>query len=95
MEGNLIATKYYVYIVANELRNKLKVGITIDLQYRLQKLSELATPDCCIHLVYYEQYATSNESVKRESQLSTFSQKKIRQLVEEQNSAMITLRIWD
>lgn len=76
---------YCVYIVTDEEKKRLEVGITAAMQERLKKLEEENITDACKYLVYYEKYDIDRDSVKREQKLSAYSQRKLRKLVETLN----------
>nr|WP_302706727.1 GIY-YIG nuclease family protein [uncultured Dialister sp.] len=65
---------YYVYILANEYRNVLYIGVTNNLQRRyhehLSGTVDGFTKKYNVHcLVYYEQYNHIEEDIAREKQL--------------------------
>lgn len=87
---------YYVYILANEYRNVLYIGVTNNLQRRyhehLSGTVDGFTKKYNVHcLVYYEQYNHIEEAIAREKQLKKWSRSKKEQLIRRLNPHMIDL----
>jgi putative endonuclease len=72
---------YYVYIVSDNTRSTLYIGVTNDLERRIY---EHRNPDKasftqqyhCVHLVYYEQFPDVHAALAREKQLKGWTRKK-------------------
>jgi putative endonuclease len=82
--------KYYVYILTNKPYGTLYVGVTSDLERRIQQhkndLSGSFTERYGIHhLVYYEVYDDPSSAIQREKQLKWWHREWKLQLIEEQN----------
>ena len=87
---------FHVYILANETNTVLYVGVTSDLIKRVwehkQKLVKGFTEKYSVDkLVYYEQYDTAEEAIKREKQLKGGSRLKKVSLINKMNPRMIDL----
>ena len=72
---------YYVYILSNQHRTVLYVGVTNDLIRRIyehqQEFVEGFTKQYhCHDLLYYEQFATAYDAITREKQLKCWSRAK-------------------
>ncbi len=72
---------YYVYILSNQHRTVLYVGVTNDLVRRMyehqQGFVEGFTKQYhCHDLLYYEQFATAYDAITREKQLKRWSRAK-------------------
>ena len=66
---------YYVYVLRSEVNSRLYTGSTNNLDRKLEehnsgssKYTRLTKP---FNLVYYEQYSTRTEAVRRERYLKT------------------------
>ena len=70
--------KFFVYFMSNKSNSTLYVGVTNDLDRRVQ---EHRTPDNqsfttrynCHKLVYYEEYSSINEAIAREKQIKSWN----------------------
>ena len=87
---------FHVYILANETNTVLYVGVTSDLIKRVwehkQKLVKGFTEKYSVDkLVYYEQYDTAEEAIKREKQFKGGSRLKKVSLINKMNPRMIDL----
>lgn len=76
--------RYFVYITTNQHRTTLYIGVTDDLQRRLQEHLEDALYHRkhftgqyqSFHLIYYEVFGEINEAIVREKQLKGWTRKK-------------------
>ncbi len=81
-------TCYYVYVLTDEERIVLKVGITVDLQGLLHPLPDealLRPAEEMRYLLYYEKYEEAAAAVAREGKLASFSKRRLKRLVELNN----------
>ena len=66
---------YWVYIVTNNTRSTLYIGVTNDLQVRVwqhrvgEKRGTFSQRYHCVHLVHYEHYGDIHQAIAREKQL--------------------------
>ena len=86
----------YVYILSNEYRNVLYIGVTNNLQRRYQEHLSGAvdgfTKKYHVHcLLYYEQYNHIEEAIEREKQLKRWSRSKKEWLIKQMNPEMVDL----
>lgn len=90
---------YFVYIVTNEYRTTLYIGVTNNIQRRLSehyfdsqnaKLS-FAGKYNCYFLVYYEGFDDSNEAIHREKVLKKWRRSKKNKLITDFNPKWGTL----
>ena len=69
--------RYFIYIMSNNSNSTLYVGVTNNLERRVQ---EHRTPDNksfttryhCHKLVYYEEYSSIDEAIAREKQIKSW-----------------------
>lgn len=83
---------YYVYIVTNQLRTTLYIGVTNDL---LQRVIEhylnrgnpvtFAGRYSCYWLIYYEEFKYINNAILREKELKGWTRDKKHRLIETMN----------
>jgi putative endonuclease len=80
-------SSYFVYIITNEEKTLLKVGITVDLQEYLSGFLRGQSVDSAEknYLLHWEKYTEITHAVKRETELASFSQRKLRKLVSQAN----------
>ena len=81
---------YYIYIMTNQGRNVLYIGMTNDLERRVSEHKsdtiEGFTKRYRLHvLVYYEMYGDVNDAIAREKQLKKWSHAKKVHLIETLN----------
>lgn len=86
----------YVYILSNESRSVLYIGVTNHLQRRYHEhayeMIDGFTKTYHVHcLVYYEQYNHIEEAIAREKQLKKWSRSKKEWLIRRQNPNMLDL----
>jgi putative endonuclease len=73
---------YWVYIVTNNLRSTVYIGITSDLRVRVWQHRVGKRPDTfsqryhCVHLVYYEHFREVRDAIAREKQLKGWRRQK-------------------
>jgi putative endonuclease len=78
---------YYVYIVTNNTRSTLYIGVTNDLLVRVWQHRAGEQPDTfsqryhCAHLVYYEHYRDVRDAIAREKQLKGWRRQKKNTLI--------------
>ena len=78
---------YYVYIVSNNTRSTLYIGVTNDLlvrvwQYRAgERLGTFSQRYHCAHLVYFEHYREVRDAISREKQLKGWRRAKKNTLI--------------
>jgi predicted GIY-YIG superfamily endonuclease len=71
------------------------IGVSICLSRRLNLLNNNSISsrgDCC-KLVYYEEYKSSEDAIKRETELKNISFSSLKKLIEENNPTLINLKI--
>ena len=74
----MIMDKFFIYVMSNNSNSTLYVGVTNDLERRVQ---EHRTPDNrsfttrynCHKLVYYEEYSSIDEAIAREKQIKSWN----------------------
>ncbi|MGN0195541.1 MAG: GIY-YIG nuclease family protein [Candidatus Cryptobacteroides sp.] len=81
---------YYIYFLTSSNNNALYIGVTNDLERRIEEHRSGLIPGFtqkynCHKLVYYEQYSDVNEAIAREKQLKKWSRSKKNGLVEKTN----------
>ncbi|WP_445957135.1 GIY-YIG nuclease family protein [Yeosuana sp.] len=90
---------YFVYIITNEFRTTLYIGVTNNIQKRLSqhyfdsqnaKLS-FAGKYNCNFLVYYEGFQFPKEAIAREKELKKWRREKKNNLISEFNPKWETL----
>jgi putative endonuclease len=78
---------YYVYIVTNNTRSTLYIGVTGDLLVRVWQHRAGERPHTfsqryhCVHLVYYEHYREVRDAIAREKQLKRWRRQKKNTLI--------------
>ncbi len=78
---------YYVYIVSNNTRSTLYIGITSNLQTRIWQHRNLEKPSFtehyhCGHPVYYEHFREVRDAIGREKQMKGWRREKKNRLIE-------------
>ena len=84
---------YYVYIVTNDYRTTLYIGITNDLQRRIGQhyfdsqnaKKSFAGKYNCYNLVYYETFQYAKDAIAREKQLKKWRREKKNKLISDFN----------
>jgi putative endonuclease len=82
--------KYYVYIISNKVNTTLYIGVTYDLERRVEEHRSGLIPGftqkyLCHKLVYYEEYSDINQAIDREKQLKKWSRSKKDWLIDSVN----------
>ena len=85
---------YYVYILTNKRKTVLYIGVTNNLNTRLQFHKEnnslnknaFTSKYKCFYLIYYEHYNDINVAISREKQIKGWTRIKKEQLINELNS---------
>ncbi len=74
---------YFVYILTNSNRTALYIGVTNDLQRRLQEHHEASLVEIgfagkykTYHLIYFEEFQDINAAIEREKQIKKWSRAK-------------------
>ena len=89
----------YVYILTNTTRKVFYIGVTSNLsqrleQHRLNEDKESFTNKYNVHdLIYYEEFDSIEEAIKREKQLKGWNRKKKYNLIKNFNPRLKTLEI--
>ena len=91
--------RFFVYIVTNEYRTTLYIGMTNNIQRRLaehyfdsqNRKKSFAGKYNCYYLVYYEGFDNSNEAILREKTLKKWRREKKNKLISEFNPKWETL----
>lgn len=86
-------TNAFVYIMSNEYRTVLYIGVTNDLERRVwehknNKGSDFTSKYRAHYLVYYEPISDMNTAIKREKQLKNWHKDWKLNLIKELNPAM-------
>lgn len=90
---------YFVYIITNQYRTTLYIGITNNLQKRLDQhyfesqnaKKSFAGKYNCIYLVYYEGFESSKIAIAREKELKKWRREKKNKLITDFNPKWETL----
>ena len=90
---------YFVYILTNQYRTTLYIGLTNNIQRRLGQhyfdsqnaKKSFAGKYNCIYLVYYEVFDNSNTATAREKELKKWRREKKNMLISEFNPKWETL----
>ena len=90
----------FVYIVTNPKKTVLYVGVTNDLQRRMQehyenreKKETFAGKYFCYNLIYFESFNDIRQAIEREKEIKDLSRKKKEDLIAELNPRWNVLRI--
>ncbi len=91
--------KYFVYIVANQYRTTLYIGVTNDIQRRVSQhyfdsqnqRKSFAGKYQCYYLVYYEGFNSAKEAIAREKELKKWRREKKNSLISAFNPKWETL----
>ncbi|MFB3814051.1 MAG: GIY-YIG nuclease family protein [Terriglobales bacterium] len=81
---------YYVYMMQSCSRRALYIGVTSDLEHRIQQQQDCTfegfTADYhAVRLVYFERYSDIRSAIAREKQLKGWRREKKNRLVESTN----------
>ena len=82
--------KYYTYILSSNNNSALYIGVTNDLERRLNEHRSGLIPGFtqkyhCEKLVYFEEYSDINQAIEREKQLKHWSRSKKDWLIDSVN----------
>ena len=88
--------QYYVYILASKIRGTLYIGITNDLQRRVNEHKKGVikgfTQKYEVHkLMYYETFQSIDEAINREKNLKKWKRDWKIKLIEEENKKWVDL----
>ena len=80
----------YVYILTNDRRTVLYIGVTNDLERRLVEhksgfVNSFSKKYNVYNLVYYEKFTNIDEAISREKQLKNWNRAKKNRLIEREN----------
>ncbi len=81
---------YYIYIMSSPNNSTLYIGVTNDIERRIQEHKSRLIPgftqkyNCC-KLVYYEQYSDINQAIEREKKLKKWRREKKDWLIKTMN----------
>ena len=89
----------YVYIISNKKRTTFYIGVTSDLKERITKHKEgIGSAFTCQYkltdLVYFEEFPTINNAIRREKQLKNWHREWKINLIKSKNPDMKDL-YWD
>ena len=90
---------YFVYIVTNQYRTTLYIGVTNNIQKRISEhyfdnqntSNSFAGKYNCIYLVYYEGFEFPKEAIAREKELKKWRREKKNKLISAFNPKWETL----
>ncbi|MDO1500650.1 GIY-YIG nuclease family protein [Winogradskyella maritima] len=90
---------HFVYITTNEYRTTLYIGVTNNIQKRLEQhqfdslnaKKTFAGKYNCIYLVYYEGFESPKDAINREKELKKWRREKKNNLIRSFNPKMETL----
>ena len=92
--------KYYIYFMMSNNHAALYIGVTNDLERRVNEHKSGTIPGftqkyCCTNLVYYETYSDVNEAIEREKKLKKWSRAKKEALIKTKNPDFVDLVVTD
>lgn len=94
---------YFIYITTNPKRTVLYIGVTNDLERRLDEhfqrrgnSNSFAGKYFCYNLLYWEHYSDINFAIEREKELKKWSRKKKEALINSKNPSwnFLNKSIW-
>ena len=96
MEKSRMYKKYWTYILSNNYGTTLYIGVTDNLERRVQEhrsglIHGFTQKYNCHKLVYYEEYSDINQAIDREKQLKKWSRAKKETLIDLMNRERIDL----
>ncbi len=88
--------KGYVYIITNFNKTVLYVGVTSDLRQRIMdhyegEGSKFSKKYKCKYLIFYEEFKTITEAIKREKQLKSWRREWKLNLIKSVNTDLMDL----
>jgi len=76
---------YYVYILTNQGKKVLYIGVTNNLKNRIEyhktSKSTFTSKYNCFYLIYFERFEDVNQAIKREKELKGWSRSKKEELI--------------
>jgi len=88
----MVAGHYFVYITTNPGRSTLYVGVTNDLQIRVQRhylnkgnKKTFTGRYYCYKLVYFESFSDVNDAIAREKEIKNMTREKKEALIATKN----------
>ena len=87
---------YYIYIMSNKNDTVLYIGITNDIERRIQEHKSGLIPGFtqkynCTKLVYFEPYSDINQAIEREKKLKKWRREKKDWLIKSMNPSLTDL----
>ena len=83
---------YFIYILTNPKKTVLYIGVTHDLERRLNehfenrgRVKTFAGKYYCYNLIYFERYDNIESAIEREKELKKWSRKKKEALINKDN----------
>jgi len=83
---------YFVYILTNKNKTVLYVGVTNNLERRLEEHANIfenkhkfTSRYNCVHLIYYERYSDINQAIGRETEIKKWRREKKENLIKTSN----------
>ena len=95
---------YFIYITTNPKKTTLYIGVTNDLEKRLNEHFEnrgnsktFAGKYYCYNLIYFERYNDINQAIEREKELKKWSRKKKEALINKLNLnwEILNKNVWE
>jgi putative endonuclease len=94
-----MSRNYLVYIITNEYRTTLYIGVTGNIQNRLaqhyhdsqHEKKSFAGKYNCYYIIYYESFTSPNVAIAREKQLKKWRREKKNKLISDFNPKWETL----
>ncbi len=90
----------YVYILTNNSKSVFYTGVTNDLKRRVREHEKqrgipktFAGRYYCYKLVYYEEFETPEDAIKRETEIKTWSRQKKIDLIKKRNPYMYFYKV--
>ena len=82
--------KFFIYIMSNNSNSTLYVGVTNDLERRVQEHrtsdnKSFTTRYHCHKLVCYEEYSSINEAITREKQIKSWNRARKDRMIDQMN----------
>ncbi|GEO02978.1 hypothetical protein AAE02nite_06420 [Adhaeribacter aerolatus] len=91
---------YFVYITTNPKKTAYYVGMTNNLERRLEEHREnkgkpetFAGKYYCYNLVYYERHTTANHAIEREGEVKLMNREEKEKLIKSANPKLLFLKI--
>ena len=89
---------YYTYIMSSQNNTTLYIGVTNDINRRVQEHRSKSIPGFtqrynCTKLVYYEMFSDINQAIDREKQIKKWRREKKENLIKTMNPEMKDLYV--